>query len=51
MDMYNIERTTFFKGVEYQIIDVFRSGMLLVVEKNEFERGDFPLPSLIIPSE
>lgn len=50
-DMYTIERTISYKGVDYQIIEVLRSETLLVVEKDKFDSGEYPMQTFIIPGQ
>lgn len=40
-----------YKGVEYKVVEVLRSDMLLVVRKDQFEKGEFPLQTYIIPEQ
>lgn len=47
----HLDRKTNYKGTEYKIVEVLTSGMLLVVNKNEFDAGKFPLQTYVVPGE
>lgn len=48
---YSLDRQITYKGVVYQIVEILRSDMLLVVNKEEFDNKQFPLQTYIIPGE
>lgn len=49
MDFYLLDRQVVYKGVNYKILETLSSEMLLVVPKEEFDKGEFPLTPIIIP--
>lgn len=46
-----IDRTIDYKECTYQIVEVLNSEMVLVVKKDEFDKGNFPLQTYIIPGQ
>ncbi|MDH6373525.1 hypothetical protein M2444_005357 [Paenibacillus sp. PastF-3] len=50
-DMFALDRTIDYGGIIYQVIEVLKSDMLLVVEKAVFDRREFPMPTFIIPGQ
>lgn len=44
-----LDRQCIYKGIVYQIVEILNSDMLLVVPKEEFDKKEFPLTTMIIP--
>lgn len=49
MDDYVLNRECIYLGVEYKIVQVLGSDTLLVVKKEDFDKGSYPMQPLIIP--
>ncbi len=49
--MFEVEREIGFNGVIYKIVDVLNSSTLLVVRKDDYDKGVFPLQTYVIPGE
>ena len=48
MDL-TLDRECVYLGIEYKIIEVLGSGMLLVAELKDFDKKEFPMNTVIIP--
>lgn len=50
MDM-TLDRVTNYGGQDYKIVEVLESDLLLVVKKEEFDTGVFPIQTYVIPGQ
>lgn len=48
---YTLDRTMNFENVEYRIVDLLMSGLVLVVKEEDYKNNKFPLQTYIIPDE
>lgn len=46
-----LDRSINYNGIDFQIVEVLNSETLLVVKKEDFNSGQFPLQTYIIPGE
>jgi hypothetical protein len=46
-----INRECVYNGIEYRIVSVLDSDLLLVVLKKNYDEGNYPLQTYIIPDE
>lgn len=46
-----LDRQVNYNGIEYQIVEILNSDMLLVVKKEDFNNKIFPLVTYIIPGQ
>lgn len=48
---YSIDRTIKYGTIDYKIVEILNSEMLLVVKKEEFDKKIFPLQTYVIPGQ
>lgn len=47
----SLDRYTNYRGIDYKIVEVLNSEMLLVVKKEDFDKGIFPIQTYILPGQ
>lgn len=50
MDL-TLDRVVIYDGKEYKIVEILASDLLLVVKKDEFDKGVYPMETRVIPGE
>ena len=46
-----LDREITYNGIRYKIVEILRSDYLLVILKDDFDKGEFPLQTFLIPGE
>lgn len=46
-----LDRVASYGGQEYRIVEILNSGLLLVVKKDEFDKGVYPMQTYVIPGQ
>lgn len=49
--LLQLDRECEYNGVTYRIVEILRSGNLLVIPKDQYDNNEFPITPLIIPGE
>lgn len=45
-----LDRQIVYKGTVYQVVDVLKSDLVLVVKKEDFDNKAFPLQTYVLPN-
>ena len=48
---YEMNRTVVYKEVEYRVVEVLGSGLLLVIQEDELKLNNYPIQTYVIPEE
>ena len=48
---FNVDKVSVYNGIEYRVVYILDNDLLLVVNKDDLEKGKYPLETLVIPDE
>ncbi|GAA4828146.1 hypothetical protein GCM10023310_01090 [Paenibacillus vulneris] len=51
MDLLSLDRSCSYKGIEYKVVAVLENDLLLCVLREDYEKGNYPINTVIIPDE
>lgn len=51
INMFIMDRIVEYKGISYRVLEELNSNALLVVTEADYEKGEYPLSTYVIPND